>query len=226
MKHPRLSMLMVTIIMFNYTAASATLHKNEESIQNQKFNKSLSLGINLANFFPTKSAKERQMKSVLLNPGFEALLNFRSSSDFIISSGLQYQMGKIQRSIPFERVVFDELCVPVIFTLPIANSNSCKFSLSSGFYFGKYMNSNLEIKGGKLNSNNEWIKISKENINGYSNKNSISDLFLGFNFKEFDIHANYLQISLYSRLRLIQHWTNKDVSKIHWGIKISYTLKI
>lgn len=182
----------------------------------------LSVGLVLVQFQPTRNNQTSGYQTSLLNPGIEMLLTFEAGNNFDVSTGLNYQYGISKNNFIKERLIFEELSLPIIASIPIYLTKKRSLKLSSGFYIGQYVHIKKEVKSGKLDPGDTWQKISLENIEGYTKEKKIADIYFGLGYQE---PNRLFQVSLFSRYRLNEIWINSEVSKLFYGIKINYFFK-
>ncbi len=201
------------------------LQKNYIDNDEDQFKKSyLSIGLVLAHFNKAIES-ESNYETSLFNLGGESLVNISFKNKLGFSTGLYYQYGKAENSFVKERLVFGELSLPVILNIPLSHSAQNRFTLSSGFYIGRYIHVKKEISDDKLTSDNGWHELRSEYINGYTSESLITDFYLGLDYREINNRNGFFQFNLFAKYRLNEHWLNQDISKLIFGVKINHFFK-
>ena len=193
--------------------------------ENQIKKRYISCGLVMAHFSATNNSQESDYETSLLNLGGESLINFNLKNKLGFSTGLHYQYGKAEKSLVKERLVFGELSLPAILNIPLTCSAQNRFTLSSGFYIGRYIHVKKEISGDKLTSDNGWHELPSEYIDGYTSESLITDFYLGLGYREFNNRNGFFQFNLFAKYRLNEHWLNQDISKMIFGVKINYAFE-
>ncbi|MCK5730625.1 MAG: hypothetical protein KAH68_06100 [Draconibacterium sp.] len=196
----------------------------QNNIENNFRGKSISIGITLTHFSPSKGDKNIDYSTNLFDIGFESLFNFDLTNTLFLSTGLHYQHGKIQAS-NYTRIISGELSIPVIANIDLMRLLSKPFSLSTGFYTGKYVYEKVETAGSKLTPDNDWHDFPIEYLQGYSSEKFIIDFYFGLGYNELSKNKRFFQFNLFAKYRLNEHWLNQHVSKFSIGVKMNYFFK-
>lgn len=226
----KMFLINLVIIFITSPVFSASVLIGKDTICNgnefRKNNKYISVGVVFMNFSPTQTASDMDMKSRLINIGAETLFCLEIKPNMKVSSGFYYQMGKIERASYPRRVRFDEINIPILFSASFVKSKPNYLSYTTGIYAGKYLNTIIETKGGKLSSDDVWVPISNIYIENFSTNNNIVDFIFGVNYNATDVRKNYFQLALFTKYRLLEHWINKDISRWSIGIKLNYNFNL
>lgn len=196
------------------------------SCKNQVKEKTISIGIVLSHFSPTKKGRDASSQTSLFNLGGESLINVNLKNELSLSTGLYYQFGKIETTFVKERTIFGEISIPVLVNIPLTHSDKNRLNISTGLYLGQYINVKKEIGGDKLMADNGWHELPPEYIEGYSSERLITDIYFGLGYREFENKNGFFQFNLHSKYRLNEHWLNQEVSKLIIGIKITHFFKL
>ncbi len=194
-------------------------------VENHIKKRYISVGLVMAHFSTKYNNQESGYGTSLFNLGGESLINLSLRRKLELSTGLYYQYGKAEYSFVNERLIFGELSLPFIVSVPFAVSEKKSFLLSPGFYLGSYINEMKQIKDDKLSTNNSWHELPTEYIDGYTSEKLIFDFYIGLGYREFNSKNGFFQFNLFTKYRLNKHWLNQDISKLIFGIKINYLLK-
>lgn len=179
-------------------------------------------GVVLLHFIPNDDATDLNWKTQILSPGGEVLIGYEFNNNLKLKTGLYYQYGNIALKDVYygDRTMFHEISIPVICDFYSFNLFKTTFNLSTGIYMGKYAKIRRETKGGKLSYNtDEWVDYPIKN----ESQDFISDYYFGFRNVPLNIKRPIL-FELFFKYRLNEHWLNKDVSKMMFGIKITKQL--
>lgn len=193
--------------------------------ENQIKKRYLSVGMVMAHFSATNNNHESGYETSLFNLGGESLVNFSLRKKLELSTGLYYQYGKAENSFANKRLIFGELSLPFIVSIPFSGSEKNSFLISSGFYLGSYINEMKQIKDDKLSTNNSWHELPSEYIDGYTSESFITDFYMGLGYREFENRNGFFQFGLFLKYRLNDHWLNQDISKLLFGVKINHFFK-
>lgn len=181
----------------------------------------LSLSPVVSVFFPTKDAKDLGYNFASLYPGGELKLTCFLKNIWSVSSGINYQFGRIknyQIGGYNERITFSELVFPLNTTFYFIKSRR-NLNLTSGLYLGKYLSSKLETSGGKMNPNDDWHEIKSDFISGYTTNKKIADFYFSVGFDPSANKTRKVRFNIFTKYRLIDNWLYQDVSRFVFGIK-------
>ena len=196
----------------------------QHNIENNFRGKSISIGITLTHFSPSKGDKNVDYSTNLFDIGFEPLFNFDLTNTLSVSTGLHYQHGKIQAG-HYTRIISGELSIPVIANIDLMRLLSRPFNLSTGLYTGRYIHQKVETAGSKLTPDNDWHEFPIEYMQGYSPEKFIIDFYFGLGYNELSKNKRFFHFNLFAKYRLNEHWLNQHVSKFSIGVKMNYFFK-
>lgn len=152
-------------------------------------------------------------KPLLFYPGGELLVNFHPTSKGFFSTGLNYQIGSSKES-NWQRVIFGELSLPLIYTRRIND----RFHLSAGLFGGAYVHYKLQSTSGLAFWYEGWRDVVKGN-----DSDLFADAYFAFG-KRINSRNNYFMFDVFARYRLNDTWINNYITRFMVGIKIRYSL--
>lgn len=156
-----------------------------------------------------------------VDPGFELLYQYQLSNSFFLSTGLNYQFGRIANwEGQVDRFRFGELSLPIIGKLKFSNNNKTGLFTILGFSYGQmtYVDWESPAKG------NDWDNVNKKFDEHYSNDDSFADVLLGMGISFPIFHQNEFAITPYLRYRVNDNWMEYARKSSYYGIKFSYQL--
>ncbi|WP_346854369.1 hypothetical protein [uncultured Draconibacterium sp.] len=220
-------LMLCVLSSFAQKAVGSGFENVPRSDESYKAEKSLSIALNLAHYFPTEEAEQLNLKSSLFNLGIESLFSVGLKANLIFSTGLNLQSGKISRSNQYkERIKFTELSIPFLITKPVFENTVDGIFISSGVYLGQYVQSILETKSVMIDQNSEWHELSPEYIDSYTDNNLLADFYLGIAYQNKAVRTNHFRFELFTKYKLKEYWINENISRWVLGAKIVYSLKI
>lgn len=215
--------LLITLFIF---IISTSLASEIATITDSAKDVSFSLGVTFSHFIPTGKAKELYWKTSVVNLGGESLIRYRVNKNFGLSSGVNYQYGKISTGTSFDyygdRTMFHEITFPVLADYPCFKISETKFFLTTGVYLGKYSKIKRQTKGNKLIPGEpQWHDYP--NPIGSESQKFVCDYYFSLGNKSAAKIPVYFE--LFFKYRINEHWLNENVSKFMYGIKIKHQLK-
>jgi hypothetical protein len=158
-----------------------------------------------------------------VDPGLELLYQYQLSRTFFLSTGLNYQLGRVANwDGARDRFRFGEMSLPLIGKLKFSSHNKTNLFATMGFFYGKmvYVDWESPAKG------NEWVNVNKKYNEHYSNDDSFADVMLGAGISFPIFHQNEFAITPYLKYRVNDNWMNYARHNISYGIKLSYQLNL
>lgn len=157
-------------------------------------------------------------------PGIEALYSKQIFKTVNISTGINYQAGRVSsfRSAP-RRFQFQELSIPLLFQKRVFNNSEEFFFLSFGIYCGKTININIQTEG-KYNNWHNWNVDFP--VEGYSNDTFFTDFYFDSGYSKTLKNSDYISFAPFLKYRINTTWLNYHQRDIHFGIKLIYSFKL
>lgn len=158
-----------------------------------------------------------------VDPGLEVLYQYRISKTSYISSGINYQYGRIASWQGAEnRFRFGEISVPINIKQVLMKNDKLNLFTSIGISYGKMLNLEWEVP----NKGTGWGTVDKNQNEHYSEKNTFADLMFDFGVSFPITNNTALAISPYLKYRSKDYWMGYFRESVYYGIKISYQLNL
>jgi hypothetical protein len=157
-------------------------------------------------------------------PGIEALYSRQIFNNVNVSTGINYQTGKISSYISApRRFQFQELSVPLLFQKRILGNTEKSLFLTLGIYCGKTININIQTQGEYDNWHNWNVDFP---IEGYSDDTFFTDFYFDSGYSKTIKNSDYLSFAPFLKYRINTTWLNYHQRDIHFGIKLIYSFKL
>jgi hypothetical protein len=158
--------------------------------------------------------------SSFITPGIEIQYIHLLDSCFWVSSGVGYQyVSLVSDRDEIDKFQFGEISLFLGFELRLFNTKGNSISLSSGINGGKFIDFRWTVP-----SKTGWHEALLQNMSRYSEDNYFSDIYFSLNYQPFVNNRNNLVLSPFIKYRIRDNWINYYIEKIHYGIKLSYTI--
>lgn len=211
-------LLLLTLILF------ITL----SPLQAQKKLNDLTVGISLAHY---KNVEEMHLINDFpgfyensFDPGLEVLYNRILWKNLDIGTGLSYQWGRNASYIhALRRFRFSEISIPLILSMKFIFFKESGILLSSGIYGGKIGHIITE----NPTSGGEWIGDEgvTKSTKGYSDDDGFLDFYFAIKYYHTVFAKDVVSVTPFLRHRLNTTWLNYHQQKMHYGVKLNYSLK-
>jgi hypothetical protein len=156
-----------------------------------------------------------------IDPGIEISYS-RICNDFFITTGLNLQQSWVASyTDSFLRFISKELAVPVKVTVRSKRNDKSGLLLTSGLYVGKLIRVKVENQG----KTETWHEIPKSFLlDIYSDDNLFADIYFSTGFYQSFKKIGKLSLTPFVKYRINTTWLNYYEKKIHYGVKLSYSL--
>lgn len=158
-----------------------------------------------------------------ITPGIELLYKLKLNNKLVLGLGINYQFGRNASNVSGpRRFKFQELSIPVIlqkeFTL-----NGKNWHLTTGIYGGKL----IKLIAEHPNKYWEWREWSDySTLELYSEDEIFIDIYLDIQKQIYSWKKSRLLVAPYTSFRINTTWLTNYQKKLHYGLKISYELKV
>ncbi|MFW6276014.1 MAG: hypothetical protein ACOC2M_05225 [bacterium] len=194
----------------------------------QKKLNNLTVGVSFAHF---QNVEEMQLINDFpgfyqnsFDPGLEVLYNRTLWEKLDIGTGLSYQWGRNASYIhALRRFRFSEISIPFILSMKFNFFKESGILLSTGIYGGKIAHIITE----NPTSGGEWIGDEgiTHSTKGYSHDDGFLDFYLAMGYHHTVFAKDVVSVTPFLRHRLNTTWLNYHQQKMHYGIKLNYSLK-
>lgn len=156
------------------------------------------------------------------SPGIELVYMRTLFRGFELGTGINYQLGFASSYInDYERrFKFNDICVPVLLKKDFKIKGHNHWHSTTGFYIGK--TANVKVEYPTSGPWQPWPDYST--IENYSDDNIYSDIYFDFGYHTSLQNTGVFSISPFIKYRFNTTWLNYHQHKIHFGIKINYSL--
>lgn len=156
------------------------------------------------------------------SPGIELVFRRTLIKGFEFGTGINYQLGFASSYINnYERrFKFNDISVPVLLKKGFKIKDNDHWYSTTGFYIGK--TTNVKVEYPTSGPWQPWPNYST--IENYSDDIVYSDIYFDFGYHTSLQKIGVFSISPFIKYRFNTTWLNYHQNKIHFGIKINYSL--
>jgi hypothetical protein len=158
-----------------------------------------------------------------VDPGLEIVYQYKLNNSFFISSGINFQHGRIANYKHSEdRLRFNELSIPLVAKAMLYSGIKSQFYISSGISLGWLTGFDWESP----DSADNWKRVDyRYDEDDYSGDNFFIDILFspGVAFKS---GKNGFSVAPYFNFRLNDYWIGSFREKFYYGIKMNYQLNL
>lgn len=159
------------------------------------------------------------------DPGVELLYQFSFSPKFSLSTGINYQKGRISTyALTDDRFRYNEINFPFLFRTNFISGENYSFFISTGLFFGEM----ITFEGERQVCGSKWIEIPKNEyeslIKYYNQDNFFTDIILNAGFSYRINTKNEFAVSPFIKYRIADNWMGHYRKSYYYGIQLSYQL--
>jgi hypothetical protein len=156
-----------------------------------------------------------------VDPGIEVLYLRNLNKNISLGTGICYQKGKIMDFIfnPY-RFHFAEVSIPILFNSSFKFDEKNGLLISTGLYGGK----TILLKAENTGSAYGWQENPYFDIGYYSDDEFFLDLYFGAGYSYSISQKSNISIMPFIKYRANTVWLNDFQEKLHYGLKLSYSI--
>ncbi len=158
-----------------------------------------------------------------VDPGIEFLYLRNLNKNISLGTGIGYQKGRIMDFIINQyRFHFAELSIPILFNTHLYLNEKNGLLISAGLYGGK----TILLKAESTGSTDGWYEFSDFDISWYSDDSFFLDIYFGAGYSYSISQKSSISIMPFVKYRANTVWLNDFQKKLHYGIKLSYSVDL
>jgi hypothetical protein len=158
-----------------------------------------------------------------VDPGIEALYFRNLNNNISLGTGICLQKGRITDFIinPY-RFHFAEVSIPVLFSSRFKFDERNGLLITTGLYGGK----TILRKAESASNVYDWYEIPDFNIGWYSDDVFFLDIYFGAGYSYSILQKSSISIMPFVKYRANTVWLNSFQEKLHYGVKLSYSVNL
>ncbi len=158
-----------------------------------------------------------------VDPGIEILYLRNQNNNISLGTGICLQKGKIMDFIiNRKRFHFTEVSFPVLLSSRFKLDERNGLLFATGLYAGKTILLKAESEG-KLGG---WYKSPDFDISWYSNDAFFMDIYFGAGYTYSFSQNRIISMEPFVKYRVNTVWLNSFQKKLHYGVKLSYSVNL
>jgi hypothetical protein len=158
----------------------------------------------------------------LPSPGTEIIYMREIFNGLNIGTGISYQLGFMGSFIDYNetRFRFNDICFPLLLKKYVKIKDFKHLYTTAGIYFGKTTNIKAQYP-----TSYEWKSIpDNSTIANYSDDDRYSDFYFDFGFHTSLSKRSVFSVAPFFKYRINTTWLNYHQKKLHYGVKLSYSI--
>lgn len=157
-----------------------------------------------------------------VDPGIEVLYLRNLNNNLSLGTGINLQRGRITDFIINSyRFNFTEVSFPVLLSSRLKLKERNGLLITTGLYGGK----TILRKAESASNVYDWYEIPDFNIGLYSDDEFFLDIFFGAGYSYSISEKRAISIVPFIKYRANTVWLNSFQQKLHYGVKMSYSIK-
>jgi hypothetical protein len=156
-----------------------------------------------------------------VDPGIEVLYLRNLNKNISLGTGICFQRGRTSDFIinP-DRFNFDEVSIPVLLSSRYKFHERNGLLITTGLYGGKTILRKAEF----IDNGNAWHEHRDFNIGWYSDDVVFLDIYFGAGYSYSVSQNRIISIMPFVKYRANTVWLNDFQEKLHYGVKLSYSI--
>jgi len=159
-----------------------------------------------------------------VDPGIEVLYFRNLNNNISLGTGVCYQKGRTMDFIKNQdRYHFAEVSIPILFSRHFNFDKRNGLLIATGLYGGKTILLKAEFTG----STDGWYEIPDSDIGlypDYSDDVFFLDIYFGAGYSFSFTQKRIISIMPFVKYRVNTVWLNSIQKKLHYGVKLSYSI--
>jgi len=158
-----------------------------------------------------------------VDPGIEVLYLRNLNNNISLGTGICLQKGKIMDFIiNRKRFHFAEVSFPVLLNSRLKLNERNGFVFATGLYAGKTILLKAESEG-KFGG---WYKSPDFDIGWYSDDKFFLDIYFSAGYSHSFTQNRIISVVPFVKYRVNTVWLNSFQKKLHYGVKLSYSVNL
>jgi hypothetical protein len=158
-----------------------------------------------------------------VDPGIEILYLRNLNNNISLGTGICLQKGKIMDFIRNQyRFHFADVSIPILFNSHFNLDERNGLLISTGLYGGK----TILLKAEDLTKFYDWNENPDFDIGWYSDDEFFLDIYFGAGYSHSFTQNRIISVVPFVKYRVNTVWLNSFQKKLHYGVKLSYSVNL